>query len=534
MKKYFSLIIVFISIVSCSEELLDAFTPGVITEELATRDSIELQKILNTGLNFLTNREEYAFTSVFTDEAVPGFNNGGQGIAGTTNYYNFQLESNSVVAGAIWRSCYYALAYFNLILANIDNVVPKNDADAILLNRIKAEALTMRAFAHSKILAYYSPNLTDDNALAGMLSLEYYPSITQLPRVSNAVFYASIHSDLDAAIALYPDSSIAIPERPAASKTFYPTIDVARALKARVYAYKKDYVNAEIFANQVITTSGIQIAPRANLVNVFHNHNEVANTEVIFRLKRTIQQNAQGTNLHNAWVSVANRRNGSPFFEVARGLFNVLNPSNHHDTANDGRAFLVTRPGIPNLLPPNSNNVVASLVDPDYTTSPNVRESDILVPFKHGGAVAATATNGFNPDFIQFRISEMYLIRAEARAYADDYTSVANNLKEITDRRFTTPPAALTLTSRQQALRAVLDERRKELCFEGHRYIDLKRLYVDAGVTAFDRHPVDYVGLNFPGANPANFPFAGNTRWALPIPLTELNANSNMVQNPGY
>ena len=72
------------------------------------------------------------------------------------------------------------------------------------------------------------------------------------------------------------------------------------------------------------------------------------------------------------------------------------------------------------------------------------------------------------------------------------------------------------------------------MCFEGHRYIDLKRLYADAGVTSFDRHPVDYVGLNFPGANPANFTFAGNTRWALPIPLVEFNGNPNMTQNPGY
>lgn len=529
MKKYFSLIIIFISLFSCSDELLDAFTPGVITEEISTRDSAELQKVLATALNVLTNREEYVFSSVFTDEAVPGFNNGGQGIGGTSNYYNFQIESNTDVAGAIWRSCYFSLAYTNLILANIDNVVPKDAADGILLRRIKAEALTLRAFAHTKITAYYSPNLTDNNALAGMLANAFYPNNIQLPRVTNAVMYNFIHTDLNNAIALFPDPNIAIPARPVASKTYYPTIDLAKALKARVFAYQKDYVNAELFANDVITNSGIQIVPRANLGNVFHNHNETANTEVIFRLRRTVQQNTQGSNLHNGWVSVANRRNGSPFYEVGRSLFNVLAPDYDPDVPavlpNDGRAFLTVRQPAP---------TVGSLIDPNYTTSTNVKESDILVPFKHGGSVATTAANTANPDFIQFRISEMYLIRAEARAYADDYTGVANNLKAITDNRFTTQPAALVLTNRQQALRAVLDERRKELCFEGHRYIDLKRLYVDAGITAFDRHPVDYVGLNFPGANPANFTFAGNTRWALPVPLSELNSNSNIVQNPGY
>jgi hypothetical protein len=335
--------------------------------------------------------------------------------------------------------------------------------------------------------------------------------------------YQFIHKDLDDAIALYTNN--VLPDRPAAEKTFFPTLALARAVKARVYAYQKDYPNAELFANQVIATSGVTIVSRANLGTVFHSHNEAANTEVIFRLKRTIQQNAQGTNLHNAWVSVANRRNGSPFYEVSRSLFNVMNPTNNDTTADDGRAFLTVRPAAA---------TVGSLIDPNYATSPNVKDSDILVPFKHGGSVAATATNGFNPDFIQFRISEMYLIRAEARAYANDFSGTANALKVITDNRLTSQPAALNLTSRQQALRAVLDERRKELCFEGHRYVDMKRLYADAGVTAFDRHPVDYVGLSFPGANPANFPFAGNTRWALPIPLSELNANNSITQNPGY
>lgn len=523
MKKYFSLIIVFVSLVSCSDDLLDAFTPGVITEQIATRDSVELQKALARGLGRFTNREEYAFTSVFTDEAVPGFNNGGQGVGGTSNYYNFQLESNSDVAGALWTTCYFAISDFNLILDNIDNVTPKDAADQLLLRRIKAEALIMRAFAHAKITAYYSPNMSDPSALSGMLADKFYPSTIQLPRVTNAVMYQFIHKDLDDAIALYTNN--VLPNRPAAEKTFFPTLALARAVKARVYAYQKDYVNAELFANQVIATSGVTVVSRANLGTVFHSHNEAANTEVIFRLKRTIQQNAQGSNLHNAWVSVANRRNGSPFYEVGRGLFNVMNPTNNDTTADDGRAFLNVRPAAA---------TVGSLIDPNYTTSANVKESDILVPFKHGGSVAATATNGFNPDFIQFRISEMYLIRAEARAAANDFTGTANALKVITDNRLTSQPAALNLTSRQQAFRAVLGERRKELCFEGHRYVDMKRLYADAGVTSFDRHPVDYVGLNFPGANPANFPFAGNTRWALPIPLSELNANNSITQNPGY
>lgn len=529
MKKIFFTIITLIVFSSCSEENLEAFTPGVITDEsLVVVSSTNVQQLLHDGLNTLTNRDEFVFTSIFTDEAAPGSNNGGQGVSGTTNYYNFQLESLSPIAANVWNSNYNACATFNFILRDIDQLIAKKLAlnettEVNILRRQKAEALVLRAFAHTKILAYFSTNLTDDNALAGIIAKERYPYDVKLPRAKNSDYYAFVHKDLDDAILIF--TSLQVP--PSVLPThnpIYPGVRLANALKARLYAYKKDYINAETFANNVITTSGINIATSGQLASVFHTHTSSATTEVIFKLRRTVQQNAQGTNLHNGWVSVSNARNGSPFYEVSRGLFNVLNPTNA-PVANDLRAYNVTRP---------QGGTTGSLVDLNYATSTTPLTSDILVPFKHGGSSALTAANRFNPDFIQMRISEMHFIVAEARAYADDYTGVANALKNITDRRFTTPPALLTLTSRPQALRAILDERRKELCFEGHRYIDLKRLAADAGVTSFDRHPIDYNGLGFPGANPANFPFANNTRWALPIPQSETNANINCLQNPGY
>ncbi|MEO0059750.1 MAG: hypothetical protein RLZZ312_1397 [Bacteroidota bacterium] len=310
-------------------------------------------------------------------------------------------------------------------------------------------------------------------------------------------------------------------------RSIYPRLVVAQALKARLFMYRKDYVNAELFANTVITKSGITPVALNGLTALFHATSAPIGNEVIFKLRRTPQNNGQGSNLHNGWVSVANRRNGSPFYEVSRSLFNFLNPTNAQNAAgaNDARAFLVTRPAA---------LTTGSLINPNWATDTDVLGGDVLVTFKHGGAGAATAANAFNPDFTQIRLSEMHLIIAEARAYALDFPAAANSLKFITDRRLAVVTPALVFTSRQAAIRAILDERRKEFCFEGHRFVDLKRLYVDAGITAFDRHTVDYVGLGYPGGNPANFVFTNNPKWALPIPQTEINANPNCVQNPGY
>jgi hypothetical protein len=370
-----------------------------------------------------------------------------------------------------------------------------------------------------KILAYYAPDLTSDASLAGILANRTFAYNETPPRATVGEFYNFIHQDLDDAIALYTNNTLPS----VTNNTIYPTLNLARALKARAYAYKKDYVNAEIWADRVINLSGITLATAAQLPAVFHTHTSTPTQEVIYKFARTAQQNAQGTNLHNGWVSVSNARNGSPFYEVSRSLYNVL----RNAPGGDARRDLIVRP---------EASTTGSLVDPNYATSVNVRATDILVPFKHGGAGARTSASTFNPGFIQVRLSEMFLIKAECRAAASDFNGVALALKSITDRRFTTPPALLVLTSPQQAWKAILDERRVELAFEGHRFIDIKRLFAVAGVNNFDRDAADYAvtGLNFPGANPSNFNFVGNYKFALPIPQSEINANASFGQNEGY
>ena len=81
-----------------------------------------------------------------------------------------------------------------------------------------------------------------------------------------------------------------------------------------------------------------------------------------------------------------------------------------------------------------------------------------------------------------------------------------------------------------QLLNDIINERRKELAFEGDRFYDLNRLKL----------PIARVAN--PGAIPAgqgnvnlNIPYSDYRRIA-PIPQAELQANANIVsqQNPGY
>ncbi len=125
------------------------------------------------------------------------------------------------------------------------------------------------------------------------------------------------------------------------------------------------------------------------------------------------------------------------------------------------------------------------------------------------------------------RLAEVYLIAAEASLPGDEDSAkmYLNNL--MTERD---PSFAGYTSSGAQLLSDIVNERRKELAFEGDRLYDLNRLKL----------PI--VRSANPGAIPAGtgninlyIPFPDNRRVA-PIPQSEILANRNIAgqQNPGY
>lgn len=496
---------------SCDKDLLEPFTPGALTEEIAIANSGDLQKVMNATYNNLTNREDIVFSSVFTDEVGIGIANGGQGI---NDNFIFYMDVSSFSPTQIWQTTYYTLARANRVITFSNKITPINSADAELISRLKAEALTIRALCHLKLMAYFSTDLKNDNALAAVLADKVITAADPgQPRATNGQFYTSIHNDLNDALTIF--NSLTTSPYSGVTTSYYSSKNLAKALKARAYAYKGDYTNAETWADDVINNSGISLATFSNYKNVFHTDNEPANTEVIFRLRRTPAQNSQATNLHNGWNSVNNTVTGSSFFEIGRSLFNVLNTN-----PTDVRYSTIVAP--------------SSVIDPSYTTSANYRATDKLILQKHGGTTATTSGGGFNSDHKIVRLSEMYLIKAEARANANDLVGAATAIKSILDKRFSVAQTLPVYANQTAAWKAILDQRRIEFAFEGYRFIDLKRLGTLAAA-GIDRDPADYSSAsnNFPGANPANLPLTSN-KWALPIPQEELNANPSIQQNPGY
>ncbi len=117
------------------------------------------------------------------------------------------------------------------------------------------------------------------------------------------------------------------------------------------------------------------------------------------------------------------------------------------------------------------------------------------------------------------RLSDMYLISAEASARMGDIPAGNARLNDIRTRAGI---PAISPVNAIDLLDEVAAERRREFAFEGHRWYDLRRNQKDiergAGCTA-----TGWCSIAYP-----------NDQFAYPIPQTEMNANPNMVQNPGY
>ncbi|PNW29302.1 RagB/SusD family nutrient uptake outer membrane protein [Formosa algae] len=110
------------------------------------------------------------------------------------------------------------------------------------------------------------------------------------------------------------------------------------------------------------------------------------------------------------------------------------------------------------------------------------------------------------------RYEEIILNYAEAL-----YESTGGGLSELNSLRTNRGLAGLTTITKD----AIIDERRKELMFEGFRFDDLMRTGQDIEKTSLQQNFTSTISY-------------GDYRLAYPIPQNDIDTNANMVQNEGY
>ena len=477
-----------LSIVSCNDAI-DIEQPGRLGAGNAFQSVSDLRAGLLGAYNFLDTTNEIGFTSAITDEAYRGRDNGGQ----NDDEQNFSINSTNGYADNIWESYYGAIKLVNLIL----DAAPTIDAseDQAEYDNVVGQAYAIRAFAHFQILTYFSPDYTDDSALAGLLVNGIVTDIFEnRPRATNGEFYTQISADLTTAEGLIN----------ANEGVTFMGVDFVTALRARMAAYRGQYTVADGHAATLL--ANYAIATQAEYTAMY---NDADFTEVIFSIERAIgdsfdgQGTAGGGWAGSLYAFIDASESGGPFMEMSRSVYNIM-------------------AGTTDVRLSRNLNQAESIIDPTYQTNDNSINDDVLLVFKYPGGVQPLLN-----DLKVFRASEMLFIRAEAAADAGNFTATATFLKQLRDARYGAAQTLQVFANEAAAFGAILDERRLEFLYEGHRWVDLKRLG-DRGNRALDRDMKECE--NLAGCTLQNSDY----RFTLPIPIDEISANSAIVQNSNY
>ncbi len=128
------------------------------------------------------------------------------------------------------------------------------------------------------------------------------------------------------------------------------------------------------------------------------------------------------------------------------------------------------------------------------------------------------------------RSAEVLLNRAEAYYRTGKTTEALADLRTLKLNRYTGYVAATDIYAGEALLTEILRQRRLELAFEGDRFWDLKRRNLPVMRDATKGENADGSGTKYVFST---LP-AGDYKFNLPFPQSEINFNSNFTQNPGY
>ena len=468
MKKYLTIFLTTILLSSCAEQINRRPVDQLLADNaFETVDDIESGLIgVYTGLNF-TNQVRH--NAIFTDNVKIGTDNGGQSLS----LLNLQLDSQTNSFG-IWISQYNTANDVNRILL-ASETIEFDEEDQDRLNNILAQLYTIRAYAHLELLLYYSANISNPESLG----VPYQTEVTldgQPERLTTGETTQLILDDLATADSLFGEDF---------EDVFRVNPDYVDFLRTRLALYTEDWPSVIANSNDLIAK--YPLADQAQYTAMFNGDTD--QTEVIYSY-----DNVSGANLENMARQFIFTGTGGNFIDMSFELLSIL-----QSDEDDVRLEINVNP------------------------ESNIDGGEIGINKYPAGA------GQFINDYKAARISEVYLMRAEAfaRQASPQFQAAADAVQAIRDARKGTNNVIQPYTSLTQAIADIKFERRIELCFEGHRYIDIKR-YRNILNQGLDRLPADCEGSIPCSIN------VSDQRWVFPIPIQELNGNSNMLQNPQW
>lgn len=330
---------------------------------------------------------------------------------GTLSEY-LQLDQNAVptdnvITVSAYQNIYRAVNSANSVILYVPSVV-----DPLLTtaerNKILGEAYFIRALSYFDLARGWGGvqlQLKPTTDLAGLKGTK---------RSTLDQTYDQVLADLIQAEQLLPEDATT---RNRAQKS------TARALRARLHLYRRQWADAESYATQVIANT------KYTLVKPYKSFFTAP-----FQTAESVFELAFNNNDRNTYWNL--------WYPSSAGGQYTLKPS-------DALVAKLNNPAIGGTR----NALIAGTGNSVY------------------GVLYNTTSTGVDPSYV-IRIAELYLIRAEARAQQNKLLEAAADLNAVRNRA---DVAATTAVTQPQLLQAIEDENAVEFAFEAHRWFDLVR-----------------------------------------------------------
>ncbi len=476
---------------SCSESFLETVPTSSISEETVgnTLDGLYIalngihrkmisQDLSNQGMGgepgFIISREAHGDDMTWDTQTWHQ----------TSLTWAINTNESSAYNTGVWKTYYQFIVNANKILEKLDqNFAGSTDA---LAKHIRGECLTIRAWSHFQLVQYYAKryDATIDNT---QLGVPYRQSSEIVDMARNTVedVYSKINSDLEEASTLLEDYE------PNDINHYSPT--VVYGLRARVALVQQKYDKAAEYAAEAITLAkadGHSVMTQAQLTNGFAD----ITTTTSEALYAAMTQDDQTVYFYSFYAYMSWNFNASA---IRTGIKCISQSTYDLMSATDLRR---------QWWDPTGTATV-----PGTTYNKRVYQNRKFTARSTANAVG---------DYAFMRISELYLIAAEAYARSGNNTKAKEYFKTLMDQR--DPSYTDSGKTGDAFAEEVINSRRIELWGEGFRWFDLKRLNL----------PCKRTGSNF------NVTFCGflekdqtENGWYYEIPNTETNYNTLMVKN---
>lgn len=424
--------------------------------------------------------------------------------------YRWDFQSSEGTMETFWGNYYSAIARCNYVIDGYNKVLDGSIADIddeglATISQIAGEAFFTRAFCYYNLSLYfckdYNPASADQD-LGLPLQLTYNPTsdASYYPaRSSMKDTYAQILSDINKAAELVSTEG--------EQSCPYISVDAIKGLRARIALQMDDYATASQNAVDVIATGNYQLIDDPDEYNEMWLHD--AGTETIWQIMMNENELGAKTGTLFCGEKMDNPDDQKRDYIPTQSLIDL------YDQDNDIRfgAYFEKR----NMTVPTGAN------GPIYSFNKYPGNDQI--------------STKYDAQYVNMskviRLSEMYLIAAEAYCKLGDFSNGSKYLNELKKARINGFKES-QLSSETILMSAIQEERHRELVGEGYRFSDLKRwgLGINRGATQNDAL------VNFPGSTntTALRKDADDYRFVWPIPKAETDANPQIKgqQNPGY